>query len=108
MADAPRPRATVEPSPAAPAGDPLVRVKLVPVEVFGVDDQPCEHCGGIVAGAYGLMDAVSAWSDCNRAIGHIFRKDDDHSEQYRDPADTVTIYVPQSEMAKFDKKYGDG
>ena len=22
------------------------------------------------------MDAVSAWSDCNRAIGHIFRKED--------------------------------
>jgi hypothetical protein len=97
----------IQGAPAAAAGDPLVKIKLVPVQVFGTNEEPCEHCGKETGGGHGLMDAVSAWSDCNRAEGHIFRKDDDHSEPYRDPGDTITVYVPQSEMAKFEKKYGD-
>ena len=90
-----------------PAGDALVRVRLVPVEVFGADEEDCEGCGETVQFGYGLCDAVQAWSDCNRAIGHIFRKDDDYAEGYRTPGDTITVYVPQSELAKFEKRYGD-
>lgn len=86
----------------------LVRVRLVPVEVFGADEKDCEGCGETIKFGYGLMDAVQAWSDCNRAIGHIFRKDDDYTEGYRTPGDTITVYVPQSEMAKFERRYGDG
>lgn len=43
--------------------DDWVTVWLRPVEVFGVNE---EH-------GYGLMDSVPVWSDCNRAVGHIFR-----------------------------------
>lgn len=74
-----------------PVAAPLVEVRLVPVEVFGAD-------------SYGLCDAVSAWSDCNRAVGHIFRRDD--AESRREPDDVITVYVPESEMWKFDKVYG--
>ena len=95
------------PAPASAGGEPLIRVRLVPVEVFGADEEDCRNCGNVVECGYGLMDAVPAWSDCNRAIGHIFRKDDDYTEGYREPGDTITVWVPQSEMAKFGKRYGD-
>jgi len=85
------------------AGVSLVRVRLVPVEVFGTGPEPCEHCGSETGGGYGLMDAVAAWSDCNRAVGHIYRVDDVESRA----GETITVYVPQSEMAKFSKKYGE-
>lgn len=75
-------------------GEPLVKVTLVPVEVFGADE------------GYGLMDAVSPWSDCNRARGHIYRRDDIR-ERHREPGDTITVYVPQSELAKFEKHFGE-
>lgn len=93
---------------AAPPGEPLVRVRLVPVEVFGADEEECRSCGELVRFGYGLMDAVSAWSDCNRAIGKIYRLDDhpDVSNDERD-RDCITVYVPQSEMAKFERQYGD-
>jgi hypothetical protein len=90
----------------APAGEPLVRVKLVPVQVFG-GMQTCEGCGADVPWGYGLMDAVQAWSDCNRAIGHIYRKDEQTSEPWRQPGDTITIYVPRPEMVKFERTYGE-
>jgi hypothetical protein len=54
-----------------------------------------------------LCDAVQAWSDCNRAIGHIYRVDEDWTEAFRTPGETITIYVPQSEMTKFAKRFGD-
>ena len=95
------------PAPAAADGDPLVCVRLVPVEVFGAEDEDCPSCPATVRFGYGLMDAVSAWSDCNRAIGHIFRKDDDYTEGYREPGDTITVYVPQSQVALFERRYGD-
>ena len=92
---------------ASANGEPLVRIRLVPVEVFGAGEEDCRDCGEMIRFGYGLCDAVQAWSDCNRAIGHIFRKDDDYTEGYREPGDTITVYVPQSEMAKFERRYGD-
>ena len=100
--------AEVEAALTAPAGDPLVRVRLVPVEVFGADEEDCPDCAATVTFGYGLMDAVQSWSDCNRAIGHIYRVDDEYAEPYRTPGETITIYVPQSEMAKFQRRFGDG
>lgn len=94
-----------QPSPLGD-GDPLVRVTLVPVYHFGADSEECPNCGTDVETGYGLMDAVENWSDCNQAIGHIYRVDDAGSERYRRPGDTITIYVPQSEMAKFDRSTG--
>lgn len=69
----------------------LVKVTLVPVEIFGSD-------------AYGLSDAVSPWSDCNRAAGRIYRRDDENAVPYRNAEDVITIYVPRSELHKFDKE----
>jgi hypothetical protein len=95
------------PAPAAAGGEPLVRIRLVPVEIFGADQEDCRGCGEVIRFGYGLCDAVQAWSDCNRAIGHIFRKDDDYTEGYRTPGETITVYVPQSQMALFERRYGD-
>jgi hypothetical protein len=72
--------------------DDLVKVTLVPVEVFGTD-------------GYGLSDAVGAQSDCNRARGHIYRRDDTYSIPHRNPEDVITIYVPREELSKFDKDF---
>src|SRR5580765_3608983 len=91
---------SLEVTTAPASGDPLVRVQLVPVEVFGVNE--CDNCDA--PGGYGLCDAVPAWSDCNRAIGHIYRVDE---TGHREPGDVITVYVPQAELAKFEKRYGD-
>jgi hypothetical protein len=44
------------------------------------------------------MDATSAWSDCNRADGHLFRVDDitstNNPERVR-----IAIYVPADQMS---------
>lgn len=66
----------------------LKRARLVPIEVFGAED------------GYGLCDAVSAWSDCNRADGMIFRLDDDFQEGYRNKEDTVEIWATQENITK--------
>jgi hypothetical protein len=94
-----------------PAPADLVPVTLVPVEVFGSDcechdnsraaGRPCRNGWG-----YGLMDAVSAWSDCNRAIGRIYRVDDTEPE-YRQPGETITVYVPREQLAWLEKSWGD-
>jgi hypothetical protein len=81
----------------------LVKVTLVPVEVFGTD---CPKCNDGIE-HYGLCDAVPAYSDCNRADGQIYRRDDESSVPYRNPDDVITIYVPRNELSKFDKKFGD-
>lgn len=89
-------------------GQALVKISLVPVEVFGADQEDCPDCPATIDFGYGLMDAVPGWSDCNRAIGHIYRVDEESSASYRQPGDTITVFVPASEMAKFGKRYGDG
>jgi hypothetical protein len=93
----------------APAG--LIPVRLVPVEVFGSNcDCHEEHewfstvgtCHGF---SYGLSDAVSAWSDCNRAIGRIYRRDEDESP--RDVGDTILVWVAPEQAALFDVVFGE-
>lgn len=81
----------------------LIRVRIVPVEVFGTDDC-CEHNPDGVgercaAAGYGLMDAVSCWSDCNRAVGHIYRFDDLLAN--REPGETLTVWVDHDEYVAF-------
>lgn len=86
------------------AGEELVKVTLVPVEVFGTDCRKCDD--GVEH--YGLCDAVGpGYSDCNRAIGRIYRRDDEESVPYRDPADVITVYVPRSELPKFEQRFGE-
>jgi len=81
-------------------------VTLVPVEVFGGVDN-CEACGHEVPFSYGLSDAVQAWSDCNRARGHIFRVDD-MEPNYRLPGETVRVWVAERDLpALVDKVWGE-
>lgn len=77
----------------------MVEIVLVPVEVFGTVCQTCDEDVG-----YGLSDAVGAQSDCNRAIGRIYRRDD---VEGRDSDEVITVYVPRSELPKFDKRFGE-
>jgi len=93
----------------APAG--LVPVRLVPVQVFGAHCQCHEdrlltdegpECGDF---GYGICDAVSAWSDCNRAIGRIYRRDED--ESIRDDGDTILVWVAPEQAVLFDAAFGD-
>jgi len=90
-------------APYATPAEPLVKVVLVPVEVFGADR--CDRCESRMG--YGLMDAVSAWSDCNRAIGRIYRREDLEGRNEDGAAGCITVYVPESEAGKFDHRYGD-
>ena len=92
---------------AVASGEPLIKITLVPVEHFGADEEDCPDCPARIETGYGLMDAVSAWSDCNRAIGRIYRVDEASSASFRQPGDTITVYVPQSELPKLEKRYGD-
>lgn len=109
----------------------LVPLTLVPVEVFGGDCdchmeaghsyvQPegtppgmtaQEQASGVVTlvpkcpgWGYGLMDAVSSWSDCNRASGRIYRVDE---PGHREPGETVTVYVPVESLPWFERRFGD-
>lgn len=70
----------------------LIKLRLVPVKVFGTKD------------GYGLMDAVSAWSDCNRATGHIYRVDD---IKYRGSGETVDIFIDPKDKVFFDKNFDE-
>jgi hypothetical protein len=89
----------------------LVPITLVPVEVFGGDcDCHLEHncrgaSNGCVGWGYGLCDAVSSWSDCNRASGRIYRVED--LAGGREPGDTITVYVPAEALGWFQTRHGD-
>lgn len=111
-----KPTITIAGEPAAghwrqmPPG--FVRMRLVPVEVFG-GDCPCHmdtlaldrepQCHGW---GYGLSDAIPAWSDCNRADGRIYRRDDNENLD-RDPGDTVSVWVAPEDAAWFERRFGD-
>lgn len=82
----------------------MVPLRLVPVEVFtGL----CRHqgCADPNCVGYGISDAVSAWSDCNRAVGHIYRVDD--LDGSREPGDTLTVHVPESDVQWFRRSFDD-
>lgn len=104
--------------PAPVEGVALVPLRLVPVEVFGGQgcyDPDCAHCKE--HGGYGLMDATEVGSDCNRAQGRIYRVEDapglivdtdmDRAGVYREPGETVVIYVRPEDVAWFEKRHGD-
>jgi hypothetical protein len=75
----------------------LKSYRLVPVEVFGTYGD----------GGYGLMDAVPAWSDCDGAIGRVYRIDD-IDPAHREDGDTLEIFAgPEAELF-FARKFGDG
>lgn len=83
---------------------PEVReIRLVPVQVFaaGLCGEDCAHCK--THEGYGLMDAVESWSDCNRAIGKIYRVDEDYSNRL--PGESVTVTVKSDDMPFFDKDF---
>lgn len=92
----------------------LIPVRLTPVEVFGTDSC-CEHgehtdCPST---GYGVCDAVSTWSDCNRAVGHIFRFEDlpnmdaRQNGTYREPGETLIVWVdPDEFQAFYERKFG--
>ena len=88
----------------------LIPVRLVPVEVFGENDC-CEHGENAEckSAGYGLCDAVTAWSDCNRAIGHIYRFEDlPDAEKFREPGETLVVWVDPDEHRAFaERKFGD-
>ena len=83
----------------------FTRLKLVPVEIFGLmcDDHPEDR-----PVSWGMMDAVSSWSDCNRADGKIYRVDESDSELHREPGETVEIWVRDDQVAFFSKTWGEG
>lgn len=89
-----------EPTPEARPGRWL---QLVAVEVFGLlcDDDAHEHPKAV---GWGLSDAVEAWSDCNRADGHIYRVDDDWST--RKPGETARVWVADADLPFFEKRWG--
>lgn len=79
-------------------------IRLVPVEIFG---QSCEHPAHQdepVPFSYGICDAIQAWSDCNRAIGRIFRVDD--LEGHRLPEETILVWASDESLARLDRKWG--
>lgn len=77
----------------------LVKVTLVPVEIHA----ECNTCE--TETSIGLSDAASPYSDCNRAVGHIYRLDESQRGIYRDSEDVITIYVPQGELSKFNRNF---
>lgn len=122
---------------ARPMPDDLVPVALVPVEAFAGDCDCHEDAGhsvaqheqedgtpeGLIAvrnhpgpvapvvkrcsgSSLGLSDAVSSWSDCNRAEGRIYRVDDTDPD-YREPGDTIIVYVSKADLPWFEKRFGE-
>ena len=101
-----------------PEQEEMIRLRLVPVQVFGAGrcsvhssdadgNNPtlCSECHEPVEG-YGIMDAVSSWSDCNRAVGKIYRIDDSNPK-YREEDETIEILVPKNKLGWFEKIWAD-
>jgi hypothetical protein len=86
-------------------GAERIPLRLVPVEVFtGVCGH--EECANPDHLGYGISDAVSAWSDCNRATGQIYRVDDLNPAN-REDGDTVTIWVDPADVEWFSRRFGN-
>jgi hypothetical protein len=96
----------------------LVPLTLVPVEVFG-GECTCHEAaedqgrgGGCRGWGYGLMDAVQSWSDCNRAVGRIYRVEDlaepgEDPAKFRVPGEVTTVWVPRDRVAWFEQRWGE-
>lgn len=52
------------------------------------------------------MDAVEAWSDCNRADGHIYRVEDVPGP--RRPGESARVWVAEEDLGFFETAWGDG
>ncbi len=93
-----------DPAPVPAGNIPGRWLTLVPVEVFGLecDDHDTPH-----PVAWGLCDAVAAWSDCNRADGHIYRVDDLPGVA-RQPGQTVRVWVAEADAEFFRRYWGEG
>lgn len=89
--------------PVPTPAEELATLWLVPVEVFGAGDcgHDCPACE--THEGYGLCDAVSSWSDCNRAIGHIYRVDETWA--HREPGERVQIMVRKADLPFFAKNW---
>jgi len=79
--------------------DGKCRVRLVPVEIFGMVCDHDAHRGESVPFGYGLCDAVQSWSDCNRADGRIFRLDENWT--HREPGEFIEAVVDEGDLPKF-------
>lgn len=85
-----------------------VTLTLVPVQVFGGCGHSDEegHDPFCEKWSYGFMDAVSSWSDCNRARGHIFRVED--LGPISDPdRHTIQIEVDEADLWFFKKNWDE-
>lgn len=87
--------------------DGLLVLALVPIEIFGQQCDHPAHTGYSEPFGYGLMDAVTAWSDCNRAYGHMFRLDEASLHECRNPEDTIKILCTEEQAQKFLLFYGE-
>lgn len=89
----------------------LVRVWLTPVGVFGnVCEEECcrQPDGDNLEIPLGLMDQAGGLSDCNRAWGHIFRREEDDCPQYTNmPNFHIEAWVPRSDLWKFDRNWDE-
>lgn len=73
----------------------LMKLRLVPIQVFGEGED----------WGYGLCDAVSPWSDCNRALGRIYRVDDDWMN--REEGETIDIFIDPKDAGFFSMLFGE-
>jgi hypothetical protein len=78
-------------------------IRLVPVEVFGLLCDEHEDLPKTVP--RGLSDAVSSWSDCNRAEGHIYRVDEDWAT--REAGEAARVWVADADLPFFEKRWGE-
>jgi len=81
----------------------LVPVALIPINVFGVDEEE----------GYGLMDSVGSWSDCNRADGKMYRavylaRDLAHTQTYFEENEHQIVYVPRDRLYWFLINFNEG
>lgn len=87
------------------SAEPMTAVRLVPVEVFGAghcEEYPCPDCERHAG--YGLADAVPPGSDCNRAVGFVYRVDDVGSR--RGDGDSLTVWVTDGDLEWLRKRWG--
>jgi hypothetical protein len=71
--------------------------------VFGADSEICSNCGHEIEFGYGLSDATGAQSDCNRALGHIYRVDDNDSNE--SGRVQIEVFVEERDLYKLNENW---